>query len=160
MTTGLVHAENNQGKKNNRDHALTQTPRMPSSITQPADPRPSPPTLTPPGPVSIKKKKEKTSSHQRGPRGQQLHDLRLHPRHLEFSKFLKAIYFVKNPLSIEVKQQLSSQQARLAQSVARETLNLKVVGSSPTSGFYFALGLAAGRDGGDGGAGVGSWMCK
>jgi hypothetical protein len=27
------------------------------------------------------------------------------------------------------------QQARLAQSVARETLNLKVVGSSPTSGF-------------------------
>jgi hypothetical protein len=29
------------------------------------------------------------------------------------------------------------QQARLAQSVARETLNLKVVGSSPTSGFSF-----------------------
>ncbi len=29
------------------------------------------------------------------------------------------------------------QQARLAQSVARETLNLKVVGSSPTSGCYF-----------------------
>ena len=29
------------------------------------------------------------------------------------------------------------QQARLAQSVARETLNLKVVGSSPTSGFLF-----------------------
>ena len=29
--------------------------------------------------------------------------------------------------------------ARLAQSVARETLNLKVVGSSPTSGFPFAL---------------------
>jgi hypothetical protein len=35
------------------------------------------------------------------------------------------------------------QQARLAQSVARETLNLKVVGSSPTSGFkqfFFAKG--------------------
>jgi hypothetical protein len=35
------------------------------------------------------------------------------------------------------------QQARLAQSVARETLNLKVVGSSPTSGFkqfFFAHG--------------------
>lgn len=30
-----------------------------------------------------------------------------------------------------------AQQARLAQSVARETLNLKVVGSSPTSGFLF-----------------------
>ncbi|KAF2850322.1 hypothetical protein T440DRAFT_468654 [Plenodomus tracheiphilus IPT5] len=29
------------------------------------------------------------------------------------------------------------QQARLAQSVARETLNLKVVGSSPTSGSFF-----------------------
>ena len=29
---------------------------------------------------------------------------------------------------------LSSKKARLAQSVARETLNLKVVGSSPTSG--------------------------
>ena len=34
------------------------------------------------------------------------------------------------------------QQARLAQSVARETLNLKVVGSSPTSGFPFALPLS------------------
>jgi hypothetical protein len=31
------------------------------------------------------------------------------------------------------------QQARLAQSVARETLNLKVVGSSPTSGLSFLL---------------------
>ena len=31
------------------------------------------------------------------------------------------------------------QQARLAQSVARETLNLKVVGSSPTSGCSFCL---------------------
>ena len=31
------------------------------------------------------------------------------------------------------------QQARLAQSVARETLNLKVVGSSPTSGLPFCL---------------------
>ena len=31
------------------------------------------------------------------------------------------------------------QQARLAQSVARETLNLKVVGSSPTSGCVILL---------------------
>lgn len=33
--------------------------------------------------------------------------------------------------------QIKQQQARLAQSVARETLNLKVVGSSPTSGCSF-----------------------
>ena len=32
---------------------------------------------------------------------------------------------------------IKQQQARLAQSVARETLNLKVVGSSPTSGCVF-----------------------
>lgn len=32
---------------------------------------------------------------------------------------------------------IKSAVARLAQSVARETLNLKVVGSSPTSGFVF-----------------------
>jgi hypothetical protein len=32
--------------------------------------------------------------------------------------------------------------ARLAQSVARETLNLKVVGSSPTSGFFLLFVLA------------------
>ena len=36
---------------------------------------------------------------------------------------------------------IKQQQARLAQSVARETLNLKVVGSSPTSGFLFRPGI-------------------
>jgi hypothetical protein len=55
----------------------------------------------------------------------------------------------KNPMSrnITALQVLpfinQQQQARLAQSVARETLNLKVVGSSPTSGFkqfFFAHG--------------------
>jgi hypothetical protein len=55
----------------------------------------------------------------------------------------------KNPMSrnMGALQVLSfinqQQQARLAQSVARETLNLKVVGSSPTSGFkqfFFACG--------------------
>jgi hypothetical protein len=52
-------------------------------------------------------------------------------------------YIISNFLSFQQAQQL--QQARLAQSVARETLNLKVVGSSPTSGFSFctAPGLAA-----------------
>jgi hypothetical protein len=42
-------------------------------------------------------------------------------------------------------------QARLAQSVARETLNLKVVGSSPTSGFkqfFFAHARSLSRWGG------------
>jgi hypothetical protein len=44
-------------------------------------------------------------------------------------------YIRSNFLCFQQAQQL--QQARLAQSVARETLNLKVVGSSPTSGFSF-----------------------
>jgi hypothetical protein len=44
--------------------------------------------------------------------------------------------FIKNGSPSKQQQQLLLQ-ARLAQSVARETLNLKVVGSSPTSGFSF-----------------------
>ena len=46
-----------------------------------------------------------------------------------------------NIINIKILSELFSikkQQARLAQSVARETLNLKVVGSSPTSGFFFS----------------------
>ena len=46
--------------------------------------------------------------------------------------FIKARIFHQSSTTI-------AQQARLAQSVARETLNLKVVGSSPTSGFSFAF---------------------
>jgi hypothetical protein len=48
----------------------------------------------------------------------------------EYENFIKS-----DPLSKQQQQLLL--QARLAQSVARETLNLKVVGSSPTSGFSF-----------------------
>jgi hypothetical protein len=44
--------------------------------------------------------------------------------------------FIKSASPSKQQQQLLLQ-ARLAQSVARETLNLKVVGSSPTSGFSF-----------------------
>jgi hypothetical protein len=51
-------------------------------------------------------------------------------------------YIRSNFLCFQQAQQL--QQARLAQSVARETLNLKVVGSSPTSGFSFCNAFGPG----------------
>jgi hypothetical protein len=53
----------------------------------------------------------------------------------------KIWYFVKKCLPSKQQQQLLLP-ARLAQSVARETLNLKVVGSSPTSGFSFCSCLS------------------
>jgi hypothetical protein len=64
------------------------------------------------------------------------------------------VYIFITPPKNFINQQ---QQARLAQSVARETLNLKVVGSSPTSGFkqfFFAHARSLSRGGGWGG---GEW---
>jgi hypothetical protein len=56
-----------------------------------------------------------------------------HLRRKSPARVIKSVIF-----KISIKQQQQhQQQARLAQSVARETLNLKVVGSSPTSGLQF-----------------------
>ena len=49
---------------------------------------------------------------------------------------LAGFHFTSEALSLEVTFQIS---ARLAQSVEHETLNLRVVGSSPTLGEHFIM---------------------